>query len=59
MPLDLTRRAALHAALGDPTRLAIVQDLAASDRAPKDLGERHGVPTNLLAHHLEIGRAHV
>lgn len=54
MPLDLTRRAALHAALGDPTRLAIVQDLAASDRAPKDLGERHGVPTNLLAHHLDV-----
>lgn len=52
--MDLPSRAALHAALGDPTRLAIVEDLAATDRAPKDLGERHGVPTNLLAHHLDV-----
>lgn len=54
MPSDIERRAALHAALGDATRLAIVEDLATTDRAPKELGERHGVPTNLLAHHLDV-----
>lgn len=47
-------RAAMHAALGEPVRLAIVDDLAASDRAPKELGERLGLPSNLLAHHLTV-----
>ena len=50
----LRQRASVHAALGEPIRLAIVDDLAASDRSPKDLGERHGLPTNLLAHHLDV-----
>jgi ArsR family transcriptional regulator, arsenate/arsenite/antimonite-responsive transcriptional repressor / arsenate reductase (thioredoxin) len=53
-PLGLEQRAAMHAALGEPARLAIVDDLAASDRSPKELGERHGLPTNLLAHHLDV-----
>lgn len=44
----------MHAALGEPVRLAIVDDLALSDRSPKELGERHGLPTNLLAHHLDV-----
>ena len=44
----------MHAALGEPARLAIVDDLIASDRAPKELGERHGLPSNLLAHHLDV-----
>ena len=43
----------MHAALGDPVRLAIIDDLAATDRSPKELSERHHVPTNLLAHHLD------
>ncbi len=51
---DLATRAAMHAALGEPARLAIVDDLAASDRAPKELGERLGIPSNLLAHHLDV-----
>ena len=51
---DLAQRAATHAALGEPARLAIVDDLAVSDRSPKELGERHGLPTNLLAHHLDV-----
>ena len=51
---SLEHRAAMHAALGDPVRLAIVDDLALSDRSPKELGERHGLPTNLLAHHLDV-----
>lgn len=51
---SLTQRAAMHAALGEPARLAIVDDLAVSDRSPKELGQRHGLPTNLLAHHLDV-----
>lgn len=44
----------MHAALGEPVRLAIVDDLVLTDRSPKDLGDRHGLPTNLLAHHLDV-----
>lgn len=51
---DVEQRAAMHAALGEPARLAIVDDLAVSDRSPKELGERHGLPTNLLSHHLDV-----
>jgi ArsR family transcriptional regulator, arsenate/arsenite/antimonite-responsive transcriptional repressor / arsenate reductase (thioredoxin) len=50
--LDL--RSARHAALGDPVRLAIVDDLAASDRAPIELQRLVAVPSNLLAHHLDV-----
>jgi ArsR family transcriptional regulator, arsenate/arsenite/antimonite-responsive transcriptional repressor / arsenate reductase (thioredoxin) len=46
-------RAARHAALGDPVRLAIVDELRRSDRAPVELGRRLGVESNLLAHHLD------
>ena len=51
---DLAARAAVHAALGDPHRLAIVDDLIASDRSPRDLSERLGIASNLLAHHLDV-----
>ena len=47
-------RAAVHAALGEPVRLAIVEDLATSDRSPKELAVRLSLPTNLLAHHLDV-----
>jgi len=47
-------RAAVHAALGEPVRLAIVEDLAVSDRSPKELAARFSVPSNLLAHHLDV-----
>jgi ArsR family transcriptional regulator, arsenate/arsenite/antimonite-responsive transcriptional repressor / arsenate reductase (thioredoxin) len=50
----LAARARAHAALGEPARLAIVEDLVVSDRAPKELGARLGIPSNLLAHHLEV-----
>jgi protein-tyrosine-phosphatase len=48
------RRAAVHAALGEPVRLAIVDHLAASDRAPSVLSARFGLTGNLLAHHLDV-----
>ena len=51
---SIERRAAIHAALGEPVRLAIVEDLSASDRAPSVLATRHGLPGNLLAHHLDV-----
>jgi len=54
MEPNLDRRAAMHAALGEPARLAIVDSLLVTDRSPKDLGQRHGLPTNLLAHHLDV-----
>lgn len=52
LPLD--ERAARHAALGDPARLAIVDELATSDRAPVELRRRLGLESNLLAHHLDV-----
>ena len=51
---ELEQRAAVHAALGESSRLAIVDQLAASDRSPQDLQEALGVPSNLLAHHLDV-----
>jgi ArsR family transcriptional regulator, arsenate/arsenite/antimonite-responsive transcriptional repressor / arsenate reductase (thioredoxin) len=47
-------RSARHAALGDPVRLAIVDELTASDRAPVELQRLIAVPSNLLAHHLDV-----
>lgn len=47
-------RAARHAALSDPVRLAIVDDLAHCDRTPTELQRRFDVPSNLLAHHLDV-----
>jgi protein-tyrosine-phosphatase len=52
--VDLEERAARHAALGDPVRLAIVDEHAASDRAPVELRHRFGLESNLLAHHLDV-----
>lgn len=47
-------RAARHAALGDPVRLAIVDELASSDRSPVELRQQFGLESNLLAHHLDV-----
>ncbi len=48
------RRAARFAALGDPTRLAIVDELARSDRSPRELGRQFDLASNRLAHHLDV-----
>ncbi|MBX3314085.1 MAG: helix-turn-helix domain-containing protein [Actinobacteria bacterium] len=50
----LAVRAERHAALGDPVRLALVDDLTTSDRSPVELAHRHDLPSNLLAHHLDV-----
>ncbi|NED95980.1 helix-turn-helix domain-containing protein [Phytoactinopolyspora alkaliphila] len=52
--LSVERRAAVHAALGDPARVAIVDALAAGDAAPGELAGQLGVGSNLLAHHLKV-----
>ncbi|MEU4287885.1 hypothetical protein AB0E63_06670 [Kribbella sp. NPDC026596] len=50
--MDVSKRARVHAALGDPGRLAIVDLLTAGDAAPGELGAALGLPTNLIAHHV-------
>jgi protein-tyrosine-phosphatase len=52
--MALADRALRHAALGDVTRLAVVDELTASDRSPVELGRRLGIASNLLAHHLDV-----
>jgi ArsR family transcriptional regulator, arsenate/arsenite/antimonite-responsive transcriptional repressor / arsenate reductase (thioredoxin) len=51
---DVAHRAAVHTALGDPTRLAIVDELVVSDRSPVELRRLIGIESNLLAHHLDV-----
>jgi protein-tyrosine-phosphatase/DNA-binding HxlR family transcriptional regulator len=51
---DLERRAAVHAALADPARLAITDTLADGDLSPSDLAAMLAMPSNLLAHHLRV-----
>jgi protein-tyrosine-phosphatase/DNA-binding HxlR family transcriptional regulator len=51
---ELRRRAAVHAALSDPVRLAAVDVLAVGDAAPSELQALLGLPSNLLAHHLRV-----
>lgn len=52
--LEVELRARRHTALGDPARLAIVDELTVSDRAPIELREMLDIPGNLLAHHLDV-----
>ena len=53
MDPDLASRAARHAALGEPARLAIVDELTRSDRSPIELRRLLAIESNLLAHHLD------
>jgi ArsR family transcriptional regulator, arsenate/arsenite/antimonite-responsive transcriptional repressor / arsenate reductase (thioredoxin) len=50
----IERRAAVHAALGEPVRLAIVDRLVPGDASPGELAEENGLGNNLLAHHLKV-----
>lgn len=52
--VELEARARAYAALGDPSRLAIIDLLANADLASGELGSRLGIPTNLIAHHLRV-----
>jgi protein-tyrosine-phosphatase len=51
---SIMERARVHAALGEPARLAVVDMLALGDAAPSEIGTRLGMPTNLVAHHLSV-----
>jgi protein-tyrosine-phosphatase len=51
---ERVERAKRHAALGEPSRLAIIDALSASDRSPQELQQRFAIPSNLLAHHLDV-----
>lgn len=55
---DLARRAAVHAALSDPARLAVVERLLLGDASPSQLGAELELPSNLLAHHLRVLEEH-
>lgn len=51
---SLRSRAGLHAALGEPARLAIVDRLVLGDASPGELGAELGLSSNLLAHHVRL-----
>jgi ArsR family transcriptional regulator, arsenate/arsenite/antimonite-responsive transcriptional repressor / arsenate reductase (thioredoxin) len=53
---SLHRRARVHAALGDPARLAIVDALTLGDASPGEIAADLGMPTNLVAHHVKVLR---
>ncbi|GLW89853.1 helix-turn-helix domain-containing protein [Actinokineospora globicatena] len=53
-PADLVSRARVHAALGEPARLAIVDRLVLGDASPGELGRELGMPSNLLSHHVKL-----
>ncbi len=52
--MNLDDRVRVHAALGDPHRLQIVDGLAASDRTFQELATLVGLPGNAAAHHLQV-----
>ncbi|HEY0805811.1 MAG TPA: ArsR family transcriptional regulator [Pseudonocardiaceae bacterium] len=51
---SVVARARLHAALGEPARLTIVDRLLLGDASPGEVGHAMGLPSNLLAHHLKL-----
>ncbi|WP_432994551.1 helix-turn-helix domain-containing protein [Dactylosporangium sp. CA-233914] len=51
---SLPARARVHAALGEPARLAIVDTLVLGDASPGEVGRQLGLPTNLVAHHVKV-----
>ncbi|TQS45472.1 helix-turn-helix domain-containing protein [Cryptosporangium phraense] len=44
----------MHAALGEPVRLALVDRLSLGDASPGELAREAALATNLLAHHLRV-----
>ena len=51
---SLARRASVFAALADVTRLQIMDLLSVSDLTASEVGATLSVPSNLLAHHLNV-----
>lgn len=48
------QRARKHAALADPARLRMMDLLTLGDLSPTDLRDDLGLPSNLVAHHLNV-----
>jgi protein-tyrosine-phosphatase len=53
-PFALAARAAVHAALGDAARLAIVDALVLGEASPSELQQLLDMPSNLTAHHVRV-----
>ncbi len=51
---ELLGRSRVHAALGEPARLAIVDRLVLGDASPGEVGRELGLPSNLVAHHVKL-----
>ncbi|MBG6105920.1 MULTISPECIES: helix-turn-helix domain-containing protein [Micromonospora] len=51
---SLQARARVHAALGDPARLAVVDALTLGDASPGEIAHDLQMPTNLVAHHVKV-----
>lgn len=51
---SLAARARVHAALGDPARLAIVDSLVTGDLSPGEIAAQLSLPSNLVAHHAKV-----
>jgi ArsR family transcriptional regulator, arsenate/arsenite/antimonite-responsive transcriptional repressor / arsenate reductase (thioredoxin) len=51
---DLEMRAARHSALGDPSRLQIVDLLTLGDLSPTEIAVALGMNSNLVSHHLNV-----
>jgi protein-tyrosine-phosphatase len=51
---SVQERARIHAALGDPARLAIVDALCLGDASPGEIARDLQMPTNLVAHHVKV-----
>ncbi len=51
---QVERRAALHGALADPGRLAVVDLLSRGDASPSELAAELSMASNLLAHHVNV-----
>jgi protein-tyrosine-phosphatase len=52
--LPVAARARVHAALGDPVRLTIVDTLVRGDASPGEIARALSMPTNLVAHHVNV-----
>jgi protein-tyrosine-phosphatase/DNA-binding transcriptional ArsR family regulator len=52
--MNIEERAAVHHALGDPSRLAVVDALAFGEASPTELQALLAMPSNLLAHHVRV-----
>jgi protein-tyrosine-phosphatase/DNA-binding HxlR family transcriptional regulator len=51
---SVRERARIHAALGDPARLAIVDTLSLGDASPGEIARDLGLASNLVAHHVKV-----